>query len=305
MKKLVSCKSLLVLLVLVFAVSFVFAACGQKAETPAPAAEEKKEEPKQEAAKLEGTIAVVGSTSVAPLAQDLADEFNKIEAGIKIDIQAVGSSAGVKAASDGSGDIGMSSRELKEEEKGWGLTEHIIAFDGIAVSVHPSNTVADLTTEQVTKIFKGEITNWKDVGGPDKEILVVSREEGSGTRGAFEELLKLDKKEKKDGKEVTVSLVKADALIAEGNGGVKANIASKENAIGYLSLGYLDNTVKAVKISGVEATVENIKSKKYAIMRPFLMLTKGDMKPEVKAYLDFILGDKGQEFVSQHYITVK
>lgn len=245
-------------------------------------------------------ISIVGSTSVQPLAQSLADEYKTKNDKVEIDIQGVGSSAGIKAIYDGTCDIGTSSRELKAEEKAWGLTEHIIAIDGIAVVVNPKNKVLDLKKDQITKIFKGEIKNWKEVGGIDKEIIVVSREDGSGTRGAFDELTKLE--ETKDGKKVN-HLVE-NALIAEGNGAVKANIAAKENAIGYVSVGYIDNTIMPVKVEGVEATTENIKAKKYAIARPFLMLTKGELKPEVKAFLDYILSE-GQATVSKHYITVK
>jgi phosphate transport system substrate-binding protein len=248
--------------------------------------------------KLEGTVAVVGSTSVQPIAQELADAFAEIEPGIQVDIQGVGSSAGIKAANEGTADIGTSSRELKEEEKAYGLTEHIIAYDGIAVAVSSNNGVENLTTEQIAKIFKGEITNWSEVGGADAEILVVSREDGSGTRGAFEELVKLLD-------ENDVSLVKADALIADGNGAVKANVASKDNAIGYVSLCYLDDTLKAVKVDDVEASVENIKDGTYKISRPFLMLTNGEVGDVAQAYLDFIMSDVGQEIVGESLITIK
>jgi phosphate transport system substrate-binding protein len=248
--------------------------------------------------KLEGTVAVVGSTSVQPIAQELADAFAEIEPGIQVDIQGVGSSAGIKAANEGTADIGTSSRELKEEEKAYGLTEHIIAYDGIAVAVSSNNGVENLTTEQIAKIFKGEITNWSEVGGADAEILVVSREDGSGTRGAFEELVKLLD-------ENDVSLVKADALIADGNGAVKANVASKDNAIGYVSLCYLDDTLKAVKVDDVEASVESIKDGTYKISRPFLMLTNGEVSDVAQAYLDFIMSDAGQEIVGESLITIK
>jgi phosphate transport system substrate-binding protein len=247
---------------------------------------------------LEGTVAVVGSTSVQPAAQELADAFLEIEPGIQVDIQGVGSSAGIKAANEGTADIGTSSRDLKEEEKAYGLTEHIIAYDGIAIAVHPSNTVENLTTDDIAKIFKGEITNWSEVGGADAEILIVSREDGSGTRGAFEELVKLlDDND--------VSLLKADALIADGNGAVKANVASKENSIGYVSLEYLDDTLKAVKVDDVEVSVDNIKAGTYKISRPFLMLTTGEVNEVTQAYLDFILSDAGQEIIGEKLITVK
>ncbi|WIF95305.1 phosphate ABC transporter substrate-binding protein [Caminicella sporogenes] len=242
---------------------------------------------------LKGTVAVVGSTSVTPVAQNLADKFMSIHPEVKIDVQGIGSSAGIKAASNGSADIGMASRNLKEKEKEWGLTQHVIAYDGIAVVVNPNNPVKELTKEQIAKIFKGEIKNWKEVGGPDKEILVVSREAGSGTRGAFEEIVGIE------------NAVREDALVAEGNGAVKANVASKEYAIGYLSFAYLDDSVKALKVDGAEPTVENIKAGNYKISRPFLMVTKGEIKLAAKAYLDFILSDEGQKIVGEKLITVK
>lgn len=287
MKKLINLKAIATMVTLLFSMTVIFTACGSSNES--------------NSGKLQGKISVVGSTSVQPLAQELADDFNITETELLIDIQGVGSSAGIKAITDGTCDIGASSRELTKEEQAAGLTEKVIAIDGIAAIVNSSNSASDLTKEQLAKIFKGEIKNWKEVGGVDKEILVVSREAGSGTRGAFEELLKLQKKEG----DKTISLVKSDALIAEGNGAVKANIASKDNAIGYISIGFVDKTVKALKIGGIEATEANVKAKTYSISRPFLMLTKGEMKPEVKAFMDYILGDKGQAVVAKKYISVK
>ncbi|MCX7842179.1 MAG: phosphate ABC transporter substrate-binding protein [Clostridia bacterium] len=299
MRKLTSLKSLILVLAVLFAMTTLFAACGQKAEETKPSETTKAAETKKEETKgVEGNIIIAGSTSVQPLAQELADKFMEANKGVKIDVQGGGSSAGVKAAIDGTADIGTSSRDLKEEEKNSGLTETVICLDGIAVVVNPKNTVSDLKKDDITKIFLGEIKNWKEVGGPDKNIVVVSREAGSGTRGAFEELLKLEKDKK--------SLLVSTALIQEGNGAVKAAVASKEDAIGYVSLGYLDNTLKAVKVDGVECSEDTIKAKKYAISRPFLMLTKGEMKPQVKAFIDYILSGKGQETIkAKHYITVK
>jgi phosphate transport system substrate-binding protein len=283
------------MMAMVISSALLFTACGTSSGAPSAT-----ESDQDNAGGLTGTVTISGSTSVQPLAQDLADIFNESEPNVNIEIQGGGSSQGIKDATDGVSDIGTSSRELKEEEKA-GITEHIIAYDGIAVVVHPSNPVTNLTSEQVQKIFKGEITNWKDVGGADKEILVVTREEGSGTRSAFEELMKLQ--EKKDDK--TVSFIRSDALVGDGNGAIKANIASKDNAVGYLSLGFVDNSIKKASLDGVECTVENIKNKSYAISRPFLMLTKGEVRPEVQVFLDFILGDKGQEIVGKSYITIK
>lgn len=282
---------------MVLSAAVVFTGCGTNTDSAKPAAT------KTEATKAatSGKVTVVGSTSVQPLAQLLGDNYSKTS-GVKVDIQGVGSTAGIKAIHEGTCDIGTSSRELTKEEKAWGLKETVIAMDGIAVIVNPKNKVADLTKDQVVKIFKGEIKNWKEVGGIDKEIIVVSREAGSGTRGAFEELLKLQKKEG----DKTISLVIDNALIAEGNGSVMANIAGKENAIGYMSMGMVDaKKVSKVKIDGVEATEDNVKADKYAIKRPFLMLTSATPSKDTQAFIDYILGKDGQAIVAKEYIAVK
>lgn len=246
-------------------------------------------------------ITVVGSTSVQPLADDLRIEFEK-QSDIKVDVQGVGSTAGIKAVNDGTCDIGASSRELSDEEKKWGLKETVIAVDGIAVIANPANKVDNLSKDQIVKVFKGEIKNWKELGGDDKEIIVVSREAGSGTRGAFEELLKLEKKEG----DKKISLVVDNALVAEGNGAVMANVAGKDNAIGYMSIGMVDQSkVKKLKVDGVEATEKNVSDKKYMISRPFIMLTKGEPGKEAKEFVDYILSDNGQKIVSKEYIAVK
>jgi phosphate transport system substrate-binding protein len=245
------------------------------------------------AAKLSGTLEVAGSTSVAPLAQDIADAFMDKNPDVTINIQALGSSAGIKAPVDKSAPIGMSSRNLKDEEKAWGLDEHVIAIDGIAVVSHPDNAVKGLTKEQLKKIYVGEIKNWKEVGGDDAEIIVISREEGSGTRGAFEELVGFEGE------------LRVDALIGDGNGNVKSNLQTSKNAIAYLSLGYIDDKTKVLEIDGFAGTVENIVSGKYPISRPLMMVTLGDLDPVAKAYLDFCMSDEGQKIVAEKYISVK
>ena len=286
-------KKLLVTTAMALSTALLFTACGStQNSTPS-------ENGGNNANTLSGTISISGSTSVQPLAQDLADVFAETNPGVMIEIQGGGSSQGIKDASTGISDIGNSSRDLKEEEKA-GITEHVIAYDAIAVVLHPTNKIDGLTGEQLKKIFSGEITNWKEVGGNDLEILVVTREAGSGTRSAFQELLGLE--EKTDGG--TRSLIREDALVADGNGPVKANIASKENAIGYISLGFADETLKRIKVDGVECTTESVMNKSYKISRPFLMLTMGEPRPEVKAFLDFILSDEGQSVVGKFYISV-
>lgn len=268
----------------------VLAGCGAKEES-------------SEAAQTESgsKIVLVGSTSVDPLAQKLAEAYKVSNPGVEIEIQAVGSSAGIKAAIDGSASIGMSSRELKEEEIAEGVTPHVICKDGIAVAINPENPVQNLTKDQVQKIFLGEIKNWKEVGGNDEEIIVVSRESGSGTRGAFEEILKIEKEV--EGKKIS-GLVE-NALQAEGTGAVKANVASKSNAIGYVSLGYIDETIKTVQVDGVDATAENILSGTYPVARPFVLVTKGDVSEIDQAFLDFVMSSEGQAEVEKDgYIKV-
>lgn len=248
------------------------------------------------------TISVIGSTSVTPVAQELVKAFEEKNPNIRIDVQGVGSTAGVKAANDGIGEIGMASRELKSGEKDWGLAEHVIAYDGIAVVVNPKNSISNISQKEIKKIFSGEITNWKEVGGEDREILVISREAGSGTRGAFEGLNSLQEKNT-EGKKV--SIVREDALIAEGNGAVKANVASKEYAIGYVSLSYMDKSIKSLSVDLVQASVENIGNGSYKIARPFIMVTKGQISKEAKGYLEFIMSEEGQAIVGKKLIKVK
>jgi len=305
MKKL-SFKTLIVLFVLVFSMAALFSACGDTATS------DDSSEPTPTAASdasgstdstLSGTVSVIGSTSVGPLAEELAQAFEDKNPDVQVDVQAIGSTQGIQAANEGTADIGTSSRELKEEEKAYGLDVKTIAIDGIAVVVHPSNKVKDLTAENIQKIFKGEITNWKDVGGDDKPIQLVIRESGSGTRGAFEELLELEEKQSDGTKK---SLVKEEgSIVANKNGEVKTNVSTKENSIGYISMGIVDNTVQAVKVDGVDASVENIKNKTYSLWRPFIMVTKGEPKAPAKAYLDFILSDEGQEIVKKSFICYK
>ena len=272
----------------------LLAGCGSKEESAEGAAD-------PAAAAPSSKIILVGSTSVDPLAQKLAEAYKAKTPDVEIEIQAVGSSAGIKAALDGSATIGMSSRELKEEEIAEGANPLIICRDGIAVAVNPENPVQNLSKDQVQKIFMGEITNWKEVGGNDEEIIVVSRESGSGTRGAFEEILKIEKEV--EGKKIS-GLVQT-ALQAEGTGAVKANVASKANAIGYVSLGYIDETIKTVQVEGADATAENIVAGTYPVARPFVLVTKGEISETDQAFLDFVMSSEGQaEAEKDGYIRV-
>lgn len=251
--------------------------------------------------KNEVMISLAGSTSVEALAKKLAAEYTKKNTNVKIAVQGIGSSAGIKAVTDGICDIGTSSRELKEEEKK-DLKQYEICLDGIAVVVNPNNNVNQLTKEQIIEIYTGKIRNWKDVGGIDKEITVICREDGSGTRTAFDELLKLE--ETKDSQKI--SLLSKECKYVNSQDEVKANIENNEDAIGYVSIGAIDNTIMALKIDGIEATTDNVRSKDYTLVRPFLFLTKGEPNEDIKSFIDFVLGDDGQKIIADNsYVSLK
>ena len=262
----------------------------EKQTTEAKAEETTKEaatEAKSADADLSGSISMVGSTSMEKFANALSETFMEKYPKVTVTAEFVGSGAGVEAAANGTADIGNASRNLKDEEKAKGIAENIVAIDGIAVVVDPSNTVEDLTKDQLAGIYDGTVTNWKDVGGNDAPIVVVGRESGSGTRTAFEELLELEDKCKY-----------ANEL--DSTGAVMAKVASTPGAVGYVSLDVLDDTVKAVKLEGAEPTEENIKAGTYFLSRPFVMATKGEISEQndlVKALFDFIYSEEGAELV--------
>lgn len=237
---------------------------------------------------LSGSISMVGSTSMEKLANALSEAFMEEYPDVTVTAEFVGSGAGIEAVTNGTADIGNSSRSLKDEEKAAGVVENVVAIDGIAVCVDPANEVADLTKEQLTNIYNGTVTNWKEVGGADEPIIVIGREAGSGTRGAFEELVDLV-----DGCKYANELDSTGAVIAK--------VASTPGAIGYASLDALDDSVKALSLEGVEATAENIKAGNYFLSRPFVMATKGEISEQndlVQAWFDFVLGDEGQQVAS-------
>lgn len=252
--------------------------------------------PVETTADLSGSISMVGSTSMEKLANALSEAFMEEYPEVTVTAEFVGSGAGIEAVTNGTADIGNSSRSLKDEEKAAGVVENVVAIDGIAVCVDPANEVADLTKEQLTNIYNGTITNWKEVGGADEPIIVIGREAGSGTRGAFEELVDLQD-----------ACKYANEL--DSTGAVIAKVASTPGAIGYASLDALDDSVKALSLEGVEATAENIKAGNYFLSRPFVMATKGEVSEQndlVQAWFDFVLGDEGQQVASEvGLITVK
>ena len=252
--------------------------------------------PAEATADLSGSISMVGSTSMEKLANALSEAFMEEYPEVTVTAEFVGSGAGIEAVTNGTADIGNSSRSLKDEEKAAGVVENVVAIDGIAVCVDPANEVADLTKEQLTNIYNGTVTNWKEIGGADEPIIVIGREAGSGTRGAFEELVDL-----KDACKYANELDSTGAVIAK--------VASTPGAIGYASLDALDDSVKALSLEGVEATAENIKAGNYFLSRPFVMATKGEISEQndlVQAWFDYVMGDEGQQIASEvGLITVK
>jgi phosphate transport system substrate-binding protein len=243
------------------------------------------------------SVTISGSTSVGAVMEPLVEEYKKSEGkGTDIEVQQIGSSSGIKNTIDGTSEIGMTSRNLKEGEKQASLKETQIAIDGIAVIINKENKVKDLTIEQIKGIYTGKITNWKEVGGDNSPIVVVSREDGSGTREGFETIIGYAAEE----------LVNS-AIISDGSGNIKTTVAGNKNSIGYISLGYVDKEVNSISISGVEATVDNVKSNKYPILRPFLLVNKPEgLSDKGQAFIDYILSEDGQKVVEEHgFVGVK
>ena len=258
------------------------AACGaQSTETTATAAAAAAEtaETAAGAAKLSGTVTLAGSTSMQKLCEAMIESFEESYPDVTVTAEYTGSGAGLESLVGGKTDIGNASRALKDGEKESGAVENIVAIDGIAVITHTSNTVS---------IYTGKITNWKDLGGADEAIVVLGREAGSGTRGAFEELL-----------DVADQCAYAQEL--DSTGGVLAKVASTPGSIGYVSLDVVDGTVKALSLDGVEPTEENIAAGFYKLSRPFVMATLGAIDEQndlVKTWFGYVQSDAGKAVIT-------
>lgn len=238
---------------------------------------------------LSGTITLSGSTSMEKLANALCEGFMEKYPDVTATTEFTGSGAGIEAVIAGTVDIGNSSRNLKEEEKTNGAVENIVAIDGIAVVTDPANTVKGLTKEQLISIYTGAVTNWSEVGGADAPIVVIGREAGSGTRGAFEEILGVED-----------ACAYANEL--DSTGAVMAKVTSTPGAIGYVSLDVVDDSVVALALDGVEATAENIKAGNYFLSRPFVMATKGEISAQselVQAWFEYVYSEEGQAIAAQ------
>ena len=234
--------------------------------------------------KSDSVIIVAGSTSVQPYAEILAEEYALLYPGNDVEIQGGGSSAGITAAESGTAEIGMSSRALKESEQELWSVE--IAKDGLALIIHPSNPIQDLTLEQIRGIYTAEISNWSELGGANAKIHIIAREDGSGTRSAFEDLV------------MAKTLITPRAIVQDSNGTVRQLVANDVNAIGFISLGLVDSTVKALKLEGVAATCENVMNGSYTLYRPFLFVTDGLPTGLTEQFINFVLSLEGQRLLA-------
>lgn len=245
---------------------------------------------------LSGELNLVGSTTVQPVAERLAEAFEVLHPEVVINVQGGGSSVGVTSAGQATTDIGMASRDVRQSEfdEFPALVVHTIARDGIAIIANTGVTVGDLTIEQVRGMFSGAIVNWAEVGGTDTPIVVVSREEGSGTRGAFEEMVM--------GEDV---LMTGSAILQPSNGAVLTTVSSTPASIAYLSFGYIDSTIRTISIDGVQPTPENAANGSYSVVRPLNMVTSGEPGDLARAFIDFIYSEDGQAIVvAEGYLSV-
>lgn len=233
-------------------------------------------------------VNVVGSTSIQPFAEILAEEFNS-QGSIDVEVQGGGSTFGVTSALDGTADIGTCSRNLKDAERQQGLTPVTIAYDGLAVVVNPANGLDNLTRQQVRDIFIGKVTDWGQVGGQPGPIRVITREEGSGTREAFTGMIMGEHR------------ISRGAITQPSNGTVKELVRNDPNAVGYMSLGIVEASpdLKALKIDGVKASLENVNLKTYKLVRPFLFVLNGKPSADAQKFIDYVLGPSGQAKLRQ------
>ena len=281
-------KTLAIALALVLCVGLL-AACGtDTTEEPSAApTSEASTAPSESAEELSGNVVANGSTSMNDVINALIEGFNEIQPDVSVGYTGSGSGAGIEGVLAGTCDLGLSSRALTDEEKAEGAVENIIALDGVAIVVNPENTVTELTTDQIAKIFTGEITNWSEVGGADAEIAVFGRENGSGTRTAFEEIVGVE-----DACKYTNEY--------SSTGDVIGNVAQNPNAIGYASLSAVDETVSAVSVNGVAPSEETVKDGTYEIQRPFVIVTvEGtELSDAAQAFLDYAMSADVAEIIA-------
>ena len=273
MKKLIS-----ITLAALMALS-LFAACGKANDSNDKANDSKTE--------VTGTVSTDGSTSMEKVIMSLGESFQANNKGISVGYNPTGSGSGITAVSEGRCDIGLSSRALKDDEKASGLKETVLALDGIAIIVNPENKISDLTLEQIAKIYTGQITNWKEVGGDDAEIVLIGREAGSGTRDGFESITG-----------TTDSCKYRQELTSSGD--VITTVAGNPNAIGYASLASVKDSVKALSVGGVAPTEATVSDGTYAVQRPFVLVTKegAELSAAAKLFFDYATSKDAAEIIS-------
>ena len=288
-------KKLLVLATAATMMTAAFTGCGSSSDGADNNADTSADKSADEGASnenLSGSLSLAGSTSMEKLCEALKESFMEKNPGVTVTVEYTGSGSGIESVTAGSVDIGDSSRALTDDEKANGVEENIVAIDGIAVITDKDNSVTELTSDDLKKIYTGEISNWKDLGGKDEAIVAIGREAASGTRGAFEELL-----------DVKDQCKYAQEL--DSTGAVLAKVGSTPGAIGYVSLGSLNDTVTAVKIDGAEATAENIESGDYKVVRPFNIATKDDVSEAAQDFINYIMSADGQAVIEENgYISV-
>lgn len=230
-------------------------------------------------------LTLAGSTSIQPFADKWAEVFMEKRPGLGVNVQGGGSSAGIQACKSGACQVGMSSRELKQDEKD--LFEIVVARDGLAIVVHPSNPVRGAKLDEIKQIFSGDLRNWKYLGGIDREITVVTREEGSGTRGAFQELV------------MGKTRIFKGAITEDSNGTVREIVAHDPYSVGFISLGLVNDQVRALDLNGAVANEENIRNGRYTLVRPFLFVSRGEPTGLAKEFVDFVLSEEGQDLIKK------
>ena len=258
-------------------------ACGSKDN----ASDDNRGEEGGTTAALSGTVSTDGSTSMEKVINSLGESFMAANKDVKFTYNPTGSGSGIQAVTEGRCDIGLSSRALKDDEKASGLVETVLAYDGIAIVVSPENPVSDLDVDTIAKIYTGEITNWKDVGGDDAEIVLIGREAGSGTRDGFESITGT-----KDACAYRQELTST--------GDVINTVSQNPNAIGYASLSAVGESVKALTVGGVKATEATVKDGSYVVQRPFVLVTKEgtELSPAAQAFFDYAISPEVADIIA-------
>ncbi len=281
MKKLI-CIALAALMTVTVA---IFAGCGEKNNSSSSSSSSSSSDAKS---KSEGTVSTDGSTSMEKVIGALGEAFEESNKGISFTYNPTGSGSGIEAVTAGRCDIGLSSRALKDEEKSKGLKETTLALDGIAIIVNPQNSVSNLSLDDITKIYTGEVTNWKDVGGSDGEIVLIGREASSGTRDGFESITKTEDK-----------CQYRQELTSTGD--VITAVTQNPNAIGYASLASVKESVKAVSVDNVAPSEETVKDGSYVVQRPFVLVTKENesLSDSAQKFFDYITSSDAASIISE------